>query len=181
VATRIALLRGINVGGRNQIPMADLRAVCVDIGWTDVQSYIQSGNLIFQADDAPADCEAELEQAIERSFGVSVPVLVRTPVEWTGYVADNPYAEVARSDPNQVMLALSKTPPRQAAVESLQARAADGERIMQIRDALWIHYAGGAGRSKLSPGVLDRLVGSAVTTRNWSTVHKLEELAGRSN
>lgn len=181
MTTHIALLRGINVGGRNQIRMADLRSVCVELGWTDVKSYIQSGNLVFQADGTPGEFEAELEQAIARSFGLSIPVLVRTLEEWSGYITQNPYPEASQSDPNLVMLALTKIPPRQAAVEGLRERADRGERIEQIGDALWIYYAGGAGRSKLSPAVLDRLVGSVVTTRNWRTVLKLDELASHPN
>lgn len=172
----IALLRGINVSGRNQIPMADLRAACAELGWSDVQSYIQSGNLVFRAGGAPASLEEQLEHAIERRFGLSIPVLVRTAAEWPAYVQGNPYPDASRSEPNLVMLALSKTTPRQGAVEELRERAADGERVVQVGDALWIHYAGGAGRSKLSPALLDRLVGSAVTTRNWRTVLRLEEL-----
>lgn len=69
-------------------------------------------------------------------------------------------------------------PPRDDAVDGLRERAVNGERVRRVGDVLWIHYPGGAGRSKLSPGLLDRFVGSPVTTRNWRTVRKLAELAG---
>ena len=76
------------------------------------------------------------------------------------------------------MLALCGAPPNEDAVDLLLHRAADGERITRVGDALWIHYAGGAGRSKLSPAILDRAAGSPVTTRNWRTVLKLAEMVG---
>lgn len=173
----IALLRGINVGGRNMIPMPELRALCAGLGWGDVQTYIQSGNLLFRAGAEAARLEADLERAIERRFGPAIPVLVRAAAEWPDYVAGNPFPEASRSEPNLVMLALSKAPPERDAVERLTERAAGGERIARVHDALWIHYASGSGRSKLSPALLDRLVGSPVTTRNWRTVLKLDELA----
>ena len=79
------------------------------------------------------------------------------------------------------MLALAKAPPSSDAVQALQERAANGERVVRTGDALWIHYAGGAGRSKLSPALLDRLVGSPMTTRNWRTVLKVGELVSASD
>src|SRR5690242_7628158 len=119
----IALLRGINVSGHNKVPMAELRSLCADLGWRDVQSYIQSGNLVFQANAKPARLEAELEQAIERQFGLSIAVIVRAAASWPAYVEGNPYPEASESEPNHVMLALSKAPPKPDAAEKLQERA----------------------------------------------------------
>lgn len=178
--TFIALLRGINVGGHNKIPMAELRSLCADLGWDDVQSYIQSGNLVFKASSTPAVLETELEGAIERRFDLSIPVIVRAGGDWSAYVKGNPYPEASQSEPNLVMLILSKAPPNRDAVEGLQERALDDERIVQVGDALWIHYPGGSGKSKLSPALLDRLVGSTVTARNWRTVLKINELVHKA-
>jgi uncharacterized protein (DUF1697 family) len=159
--------------------MRDLRALCADLGWSDVQSYIQSGNLVFAAEAPAARLEDGLEQAIQRRFGLSIPVVVRAGEDWRDYVAGNPYPEASQSEPRLVMLALSKAPPDAEAVERLRERAANGERVAQVGDAIWIHYPGGSGRSKLSTALLDRLVGSPVTTRNWRTVLKIEEMARR--
>jgi uncharacterized protein (DUF1697 family) len=161
--TFIALLRGINVGGYNKIPMPELRSLCADLDWENVQSYIQSGNLVFKAGATVASLEAELERAIDRWFGLSISVIVRAAADWPAYINGNPYPEASQKEPNLVMLALSKAPPKEDAVEGLREHALSGERIVQVSDGLWIHYAGGVGRSKLSPTLLDRLVGSPVT------------------
>lgn len=176
----IALLRGINVSGRNKIPMRELCSLCIDLGGEDVQTYIQSGNLVFKADTKPAKLETALERAIERQFGLSIPVIVRSAAVWPDYVKDNPFPDASQNEPNLVMLALSKAPPKPDAVEKLQERAVTGERIVQVGDALWIHYAGGVAKSKLSPALFDRLVGSSVTARNWRTVLKLHEMTRAS-
>jgi uncharacterized protein (DUF1697 family) len=173
----IALLRGINVSGHNKIPMSELRSLCAELGWEDVQSYIQSGNLVFQSQSTPTKLETELEQAIERRFGLSIQIIVRAAAVWPDYVRDNPYLDASESEPNAVMLVLSKLAPKEDAVEKLQERAVTKERIVQIGDALWLHYAAGVAKSKLSPALLARFVGSPVTMRNWRTVLKLHEMA----
>jgi uncharacterized protein (DUF1697 family) len=173
----IALLRGINVSGRNKIPMPELRLLCGDLGWEKIQSYIQSGNLVFKSASTPAKLETELERSIGRRFGLSIPIIVRAAAVWPNYVRDNPYSDASQSEPNLVMLALSKAAPKQDAVKKLRERAVSGERIVQVGDALWVHFAGGVAKSKLSPALVDRLVGSPVTMRNWRTVSKLHEMS----
>ena len=177
MSTFIALLRGINVSGRNKIPMQELRSLCGRLGWTDVQTYIQSGNVIFHAGSAASALEEKLERTIQRDLGLSIPVLVRAAADWPVYVRGNPFPDVSMTEPNRVMLVLSKRPPRHTAVDELRERAEDGEQIARVGDALWFYYARGAGKSKLSPALLDRLVGSSVTARNWRTVLELDELA----
>ena len=176
-ATFIALLRGVNVGGRNQVAMAELRAACAELGWDNVQTYIQSGNIVFWAKGNASVLENVLEAEIARRFGISIPVIVRRADKWTELLQGNPFPEELRREANLVMLAVSRKPPNRSAVEELRARAASGERIERRGDALWIYFGCGVAKSKLSPGLLDRYVGSPVTTRNWRTVVKLDELA----
>lgn len=178
MARCVALLRGINVGGKHRVPMTELRAVGDALGLTDVQTYIQSGNLVFTADGRPSALEQTLEAAIAERFGMAIPVMVRTAQAWRAFLEANPFPEASASEPNLVMLALSKAPLVDAAAAALQGRAADGERVREAGGALWIHFAEGSGRSKLSPTVLDRLAGSPVTMRNWRTVVKLGEMLG---
>jgi uncharacterized protein (DUF1697 family) len=175
--TFIALLRGINVSGHNKVPMPELRSLCTGLGWDDIQSYIQSGNLVFTAEDQPQYLQTELETAIERHLDLSIPVIVRAAADWPGYIASNPCPDASQREPNLVMLALSKSPPKREALVGLLERAVNGERIAQSGDALWVYFAAGVAKSKLTPALFDRLVGSRVTTRNWRTVVKLAELA----
>jgi len=175
--TFIALLRGINVTGRNQIPMADLRSLCERLGWRNVRTYIQSGNVVFNADGVPASLEAALEQAIAGRFGLSIPVIVRAGGSWPDGVKSNPFPQESASQVTSVQLALSKTPPRPDAAGAIEQRATLGERVIRAGDALWVHFPSGVGQSKLTPALFDRLVGSPVTMRNWRTVLKLDEMS----
>ena len=143
---------------------------------TDVETYIQSGNLVLSAAGKPEAIEAEIEGLIERRFRLSIPVIVRRASAWPAYIRSNPFVEESRTEANRVMLALSKRAPLPGAVEGLQERATNGERVKQAGDALWIHFPNGSGTSKLSPSVLDRLAGSPVTVRNFRTVLKLGEM-----
>ena len=172
---KVALLRAVNVGGR-KLPMAELRALCGELGWGEVATYIQSGNVVFEAAGKPETLEAALEKAIAARFGLEVPAIVRTAEQWARYPAANPFPKAARDEPNRLMLLLSKRPPAPDSAARLQERAADGEQVERTGDALWIHYPAGAGRSKLSPALVDRLVGSPATARNCRTVLKLQEM-----
>src|SRR6185436_6084771 len=139
---RVALLRAVNVGGR-KLPMAELRALCAGLGWADVGTYIQSGNLLFTADGADAAVEEALEKAIAERFGLDVPVVVRTAAQWAKLPAANPFPAAAKDEPNRLMLLLSKRPPAEDAAEIIQARAAHGEKVRRAGDAIWIHFPNG--------------------------------------
>lgn len=175
--TCIALLRGINVGRSTRIPMMELRTLCEEIGWRDVRTYIQSGNVIFQSGKDASQLEVELEAALPGTFGVTASVIVVTADALAEHARANPFPEESAATPQHVMLALSKAPPADDALDRLRERAGT-ERLERVDDALWIHYPDGAGRSRLTPGMFDRAVGSPVTTRNWRTVEKLTELSG---
>ena len=172
----IALLRGINVTGRNKVPMADLRTLCSKNGMTEVETYIQSGNLIVTASGSPDEIATQLEGLIEKKFKFTIPVIVRRASEWPAYMKGNPFPEASATEPNAVMIALSRKKPNAAALAGLRERAVRGERLELVGDALWIHFKDGVANSKLAPGLFDRLVGSPVTTRNWRTVVKLGEM-----
>ena len=172
---KVALLRAVNVGGR-KLPMAALRDLCEELGWSDVATYIQSGNVLFsEAGKAEAN-ESALERAIDKKFGIEVPVIVRTAAQWTRLAAGNPFPDAARDEPNRIHLLLSKRPPRSDAAEGLSERARAGETVRAVRDALWIHYPAGAGTSKITPALIDRACGSPATGRNFRTVLKLQEM-----
>jgi uncharacterized protein (DUF1697 family) len=177
----VALLRGVNLGPHNRISMDVLRSLIIDAGWADPQTYIQSGNVIFTAALSAAAVEARLEKMINVEFGLTIPVIVRSAADWSGCVAANPFPRQTKARPQYVLLAVSKSAPKSDAEAALQERAARNEKVRRIGDTLYIYFGGGVGRSKLTPAVLDRLVGSPVTARNWLTVLKLKELSAQTN
>jgi uncharacterized protein (DUF1697 family) len=173
----IALLRGVNVGGHRPVPMAELRRLAVEAGFAEVETWIQSGNLVLTTAKTAAAVEAKLERAIAKRFGFAVDVVARTAAAWARYVTGNPFPTAAQERPHHVLLGLSRRRPSPAAAAALRARATLGEQVEVRGDGLWLDYAGGVGKSKLAPAVLDQAVGSPVTARNWTTVLKLAELA----
>jgi uncharacterized protein (DUF1697 family) len=178
MATFIALLRGINVGGHMQVPMAELRALCTALGLSDVSTYIQSGNLIFSSPDTPARLEPRLEAAVAERFGFPVDIVVRAARDWPAIIKGNPFIAASEKEPQLVYMLLAKRTLHAGAAAALRERARDGEVIASVGEALWIHYPNGSARSKLSPSLIDRLVGSPATARNYRTTLKLGELAG---
>jgi uncharacterized protein (DUF1697 family) len=176
MARLIALLRAVNVGGR-KLAMAQLRALCAELGWTDVETYIQSGNLVFTARGKADSLEAQLEKAIADRFGLDVPVMVRTAARWSELANANPFPDAARDEPNRLQLLVSKRPPDEGAAEKLMERAQAGESVKAAGGALWFHFPEGVGTSKLTPAAIDKAAGSPSTGRNWRTVLKLQEMA----
>jgi len=172
---RLALLRAVNVGGR-KLPMAELRALCGELGWRDVETYIQSGNVVFDADGGDAALEAALENAIADRFGFEAPAMIRTAAEWRAILKANPFPQEAEADPSRVFLGIAKREIAAGAEKKIEAKAAAGERATQAGGALWLHYPQGAGTSKLTPALIDRAAGSPVTARNWRTATTLAEM-----
>ena len=173
----VALLRAVNVGNR-KVPMGELRALAAGLGLGHPETLLASGNLLF---DAPADragAEGALERALRDRFGLDVPAIVRTAAEWRAMLAANPFADAAAARPNLLMVGLAKAPLATDAGEILAARASAGECVAASDDALWFDFGNGSGRSKLTPGFIDRAAGSPVTTRNWRTALKLGERLG---
>ena len=177
MSRRLALLRAVNVGGR-KLPMADLAALCEGLGWRHVKTYIQSGNVVFEAPGGAAALEAALESAIEARFGFAGPAMIRTAGEWRQLLAANPFGEAAEAEPNRVFLAVPKAALRPDAVPAIAAKAGPGERVEASGGALWFHYADGMGASKITPTLVDRAAGSPTTARNWRTASKLLEMLG---
>jgi uncharacterized protein (DUF1697 family) len=174
----VALLRAVNVGGRT-LPMAALRALCeAELGWEDVSTYIQSGNIVFEAKGKAEALEAALEKAIEAKFGFKAPAMIRTASEWRTLLAANPFPKESKAEPNRVFLGLPKRPPAADAAERIGAKAAAGERVKAAGAALWFHYPEGAGSSKITPTLIDKAAGCPLTARNWRTATKLAEMLG---
>lgn len=178
-ATRhIALLRGVNVGGKHKVPMSELRGLCEELGWVGARTLLQTGNIVFDAavESTPARLESDLEEAIETRFGFSFPVIVRHPSDVEAAVRALPMAGDIEENPSRVLLYLSKKVANKAAEEELRARADSGERVALVAGGLWVCFPNGVARSKLTPAAIDKAMGSVTTGRNWNTVLKIRRL-----
>jgi uncharacterized protein (DUF1697 family) len=170
----VALLRGINVGGRTKIPMAELRDTCSAAGCDDVVTYIQSGNVVLRSRLGAERLRAALEGAIADRFGFRPAVMIRTGAEMAGVVAGNPYAG---RDPAPVHVGFLHAGPDPAAGKCLAAIDCAPEALTVLGRELYLYLPGGMGRAQL-PVRVDRCLRPAeVTVRNWRTVTKLAELS----
>jgi uncharacterized protein (DUF1697 family) len=177
VETFVALMRGINVGSTRKLPMADLRALSVKIGLQHPETYMQSGNLIVDADKEADEVRGVLEKAIAKRFNLRVDVIVRRASQWNRYVTANPFANDAATVAKMLHLFLSRDPLKPTAAKELEQKAQAGERIAIARGVLWIDYGvSGVGKSKLTPLLVDKACGSPATGRNWNSVLKIGEI-----
>ncbi len=178
MTTHIALLRAVNVGGRNLLSMADLRALVERLGLAKPQTLLQSGNLIFQSSrrGGPA-LERLLEFETRDRHGLEIDYFVRTADEWQTVVSRNPFPEEAERDPAHLVVMLLKTAPQAGDLEDLLAAVRGPEIIRADGRHLYIVYPDGIGRSKLTGMLIERKLNARGTARNWNTVLKLAELA----
>jgi uncharacterized protein (DUF1697 family) len=177
MAVHIALLRGINVGGHAKIAMSDLRALLVQLGFPDVQTVLQTGNLVFRSDDASGrELETRLENAAAEYLKFHPCILVRTAAKWESIIAANPLHKEAKRDPSHLVLMLFKHAPDEQAVRELCSAVAGPEIIRVSGAEAYISYPAGIGRSKLTNAFIEARLASSATGRNWNTVLKLAEL-----
>jgi len=178
--THVALLRGINVGGNNKVPMAELREVVASLGHTGVSTYIQSGNVLFTARAAADDSAlaAGLEQAIEQAFGLRLRVVVLSRAELAQVISDNPYG--AEPNPKHVHAMFFPAEPGPevresvAAAERQAAQKGGRDEATMVGRTLFLHTPDGYGRSELAVRLARaRGAGTAGTARNMATVTKL--------
>ena len=172
----IALLRGINVGGNNKMPMADLRAMLEGLGFVGVQTYIQSGNAIFAGEGAAGDLQAKIEAAITTKFGFSVPVMVVSADDLNAAIAANPFVDVI-DNPAKSHLGFMSAAPTADAIALLKTKPHSGEQWKVRGRIFYLHTPQGMGTSKLFPAI-ERTLKVAVTFRNWRTVEVLAGMAG---
>ena len=173
----VALLRGVNVGGKS-LSMSDLREAAGDLGYGPVATYIQSGNVIVDAGgDDPATVAAALAGAIESALGVRVPVIARSREQLEAIVAANPYPEAAAADPRFVLVGFLGGEPDRDGIPALAGRATEREDLTVAGNEVYLSCPDGFGRSKLGNDAVERALGVTSTIRNWRTVLKLLELA----
>ena len=176
MTTYVGLLRGINVGGNKMVAMAELREMVTALGFTDVKTLLQSGNVVFRGPaKATAKLESQLEAALEKRFGMNVDFHVRTADEWRAVIDANPFPAEAKKDPSHLLVTCFKAPLDKANVKAVQAAITGPETLHADGRHLYMVFPDGIGKSK-APVIVGRTLRAYGTARNWNTVLKLAAL-----
>lgn len=177
MTTVIALLRGVNVGGHNMIKMDGLRALCESLGHCDVQTYVQSGNVVLRTKERDvAKIAARMEDAIEKKHSFRPDVILRTTAEMRQVIARNPFAKCKEIEPAKLIvtfLASDLSAESQAALLALKPKP---EELHLNGREVYVYFPDGMGSSKFTP-ILSRTLKNKGTARNWNSVMKLLEMA----
>ena len=170
--TYIALFRGVNVGGTNVLPMKDLVALLENIGSQNVKTYIQSGNVVFQnQEENPSLLSNKIRVTLKKRHGLEPQVLLLTPEEIDRAIESNPFPE-AESEPKTLHIHFLATMPKNPDLGALESIKSDRERFALKDRVFYLHAPDGIGRSKLAANT-EKLLGVAITSRNWRTVCKV--------
>jgi uncharacterized protein (DUF1697 family) len=175
MTTYVALLRGINVGGRAKVPMAGLRAVCEDLGCTDVRTYLQSGNVVLGSTMKPAALRDALEQAVGTELGVPAKIMIRTHAQLAKVVGGQPYQA---DDPRHLAVGFLGAAPGKDGLAAVAEIDLPPDEFTVAGDHVYFSYPNGQGRSKLAAYPFEKRLGVPMTVRNWRTVTNLLELSG---
>lgn len=175
----VVLLRGVNVGKGNRVPMADFRAMLEEQGHTEVRTLLNSGNAVFSSKSrSPVRLAADVASALQARFGVATPVIVKTTAEFATIVADNPMTPPEAEHP-RFLVAFAMDRARLAELDALRPLLQPGERLAVTEHAAYLHCAGGLLESRAGEALLGK-AGRGITTRNWGTTLKLASLLGVS-
>ncbi|OYX22896.1 MAG: hypothetical protein B7Z06_11000 [Flavobacteriales bacterium 32-35-8] len=172
--TYVALLRGINVGGHKKVPMATLRELLAKCGLKNVQTYIQSGNVIFQSSKEATELEEIIKKSIQDSFGFEVSVIVKTPEELQSILDDCPFQKDKKE--SSFFIILNKIPDAEL-VKDAQQISYENEEIVIKKDALYFYCSTGYGKSKFNMNTFERKLKVIGTARNYNTMIKLLSLS----
>jgi uncharacterized protein (DUF1697 family) len=173
MARQIVLLRGINLGSKRRVSMPKLREVLEDAGYDDVQTYVQSGNVVLSTGKSAKQTARAVEKLVKQHFRIDVPVVVRTKGELAAVVRANPLESTVK-DPKAYQVTFFETKPDSKLIRKLDELAVEDERLAHSGREIYAWHPAGIARSK----VWNELAKAPGTSRNWATVTKLLELAG---
>jgi len=174
---QIALLRGINIRSVRRVSMPELRELLTDLGYDDVRTVMQSGNVVLGSDKSPDGVARDLEKQLAERLGVETDVIVRTRDELARVVERNPLADVA-TDPRRYQVSFLAAKPGAEVVRELSKLDVEPERVVVSGREVYAWHPNGLQRSPLAKLLTDKELGVTATARNWNTVTKLLELAG---
>ena len=178
--TYIAMLRGINISGQKIVRMELLRETCAALGFRNVETYVQSGNIVFLATKKPPSALSKLiSDAILRDFGFSVPALVKTSKEMDDVIKRNPFLNERDIDTSKLHVTFLSDAPPTNAVKNLEIIPTRPDRFHVGRQEIFLYCPNGYGKTKLSNTALEKALSVVATTRNWKTVNTLFEMAAR--
>lgn len=176
--TRYAvLLRAVNVGGRNNVPMSWLREATTGAGFDDVETYVQSGNLVLTSANKAAAVGSKIAELIKRDHGLDITVVVRSQAELAKVIKANPFP-AATADPTQLHVSFLTAKPPAAKAKVLDGEEFAPELFAVKGSELYLWYPGGSGRSKMAAAPWEKRLGVSGTARNWRTVLTLHEMLG---
>jgi uncharacterized protein (DUF1697 family) len=178
VSAYIALLRGVNVGG-NTLKMERLREVCAELGLKNARTYVQSGNVVFEAHGTAGRWAAALEKRLAGEARLPVSVIVRTGAEMGRVIAANPFLQERGIDLARLHVTFLPAEPAKAGLERLDTLKAGTDRFRCVGRDIYLHCPNGYGKSKLSNNAIEKALSLRATTRNWNTVNKLYEMCSR--
>jgi uncharacterized protein (DUF1697 family) len=175
--TYVAMLRGINVGSGKIVKMERLRASFGALGFRGVRTYVQSGNVIFESEQkSPTGLSKKIAEKIQRDFGFTVPVLVKTSKEIEQIVSDNSLVKEKGIDHSKLHVTFLSDAPPKTAVKVLEPLATDRERFRILNREIYLYCPDGYGNTKLSNNAIETKLSVVATTRNWRTVNTLLEM-----
>jgi uncharacterized protein (DUF1697 family) len=177
VTQHVVLLRGINIGASNRIAMPQLRELLTDGGFTEVRTYLQSGNVVLTSSDGSEAVARRCEQVIADNLGLDIAVVTRSGKEIAAVVRHNPFDGIA-DDPKRYIVSFLAAPLARDVPRKLSDVAVDSERVVAKGSELYAWLPGGSARSRLATMLAGRGLGVTATARNWTTVTNLLELAG---
>jgi uncharacterized protein (DUF1697 family) len=178
MATYVALLRSVNVAGHGRLSMVDVQQSFLSLGHTEVSTYIQTGNVLFHSRSKNLPSLAtDIERQLERDFGSSPAVILRTVADLSRTVATSPFGKRG-ADPSRHHVTFLAEPPTQERLAAFSLPASGRDELVIDGLEVYVHTPDGYAGSKLTGALLERRLGVLSTTRNWNTVMKLNELAG---
>lgn len=176
----IALLRGINVSGKNKIKMVELKQLFLNMGLTEVVTYIQSGNVIFSAEETKTSIiEQLIIDQIKKHLNYSIHVLVLKKVELETVFKSNPFIENTSIDIKKLCTTFLKTTPTEEGILKVKSLAAEDELLVFKDKTAYLYCPNGFGRTKLSNNNIENKLNTTATTRNWNTITKLIALSNK--
>ena len=174
--TYVALLRGVNVG-QNTLKMERLRQLLLELGFTNVTTYLQSGNVVFEAEGSPSSWSSAIEQRLAGETRLPVAVLLRTPEDLRSIIARNPFLKEKGIDRSKLHVTFLARAAEKDALKKLSDVKAGADQFRAYAREVYLYCPNGYGRTKLSNNALERVLSVKATTRNWNTVNKLYEIA----